>query len=414
MKRLGIAALVLIVIGVTVAISGGLIGGLGGKTFFPKEERNPVTHLRWNEDDKQFQFVIVSDRTGGHRAQVFSQAVEKINLMQPAFVLSVGDLIEGGKKPEEKLAAEWKEFDGFVNKLEMPFFYVAGNHDAATKESSKFWEEKLGKRYYHFVYRNVLFLILNSNDPPGSVAIGKEQAAWARKVLADNRDVSWTIVAFHHPIWNGAIEKNGFGEIESALKDRNYTVFAGHVHRYEKTVRQGMAHYQLATTGGSSRMRGVDYNEFDHFVWVTMKKEGGPVLANILLDGVHNESIAPIKTDEPGVSTAKRLATYPVKGVAYFEGAPIPGAIITLTTEKAPPGKGVTAVGMVEADGTFKLSTYTAFDGVPAGQYSVTAVWRMEKGAPNLLPAKYATAGKSELQATIKAGPNELKLELKK
>jgi len=32
-------------------------------------------------------------------------------------------------------------------------------------------------------------------------------------------------------------------------------------------------------------MRGVEEGEFDHFVWVTMKKDG-PVLANILLDAV--------------------------------------------------------------------------------------------------------------------------------
>ena len=31
---------------------------------------------------------------------------------------------------------------------------------------------------------------------------------------------------------------------------------------------------------GSSRMRGVPYGEFDHIVWVTMKKDG-PLLANI-------------------------------------------------------------------------------------------------------------------------------------
>ena len=58
--------------------------------------------------------------------------------------------------------------------------------------------EKFGRRHYHFVYRNVLFLILNTDDPTGgsgSGHISKEQIAWARETLKANKDVRWTIVA---------------------------------------------------------------------------------------------------------------------------------------------------------------------------------------------------------------------------
>jgi hypothetical protein len=53
---------------------------------------------------------MVSDRTGGHRAGVFSRAVELLNLMQPEFVLSVGDLIEGSPDDDGTLARQWREF----------------------------------------------------------------------------------------------------------------------------------------------------------------------------------------------------------------------------------------------------------------------------------------------------------------
>src|SRR5438128_10988446 len=59
------------------------------------QEKNPWTHLRMNNSPSDFRFAIVSDRTGSHRAQVFARAVERLNLLQPEFVLSVGDLIEG-------------------------------------------------------------------------------------------------------------------------------------------------------------------------------------------------------------------------------------------------------------------------------------------------------------------------------
>ena len=37
----------------------------------------------------------MSDRTGGNRWGVFQDAIFKLNLLQPEFVMSVGDMIQG-------------------------------------------------------------------------------------------------------------------------------------------------------------------------------------------------------------------------------------------------------------------------------------------------------------------------------
>ena len=58
-------------------------------------EKKPWTNLNFNNDPDNFQFAIVSDRNGGNRPGIFDDAIEKFNLMQPEFVLSVGDLISG-------------------------------------------------------------------------------------------------------------------------------------------------------------------------------------------------------------------------------------------------------------------------------------------------------------------------------
>ena len=232
-------------------------------------------------------------------------------------------------------------------------------------------------------------MLLNSDDPPGGGGtVGKEQIAYAQKTLLDNPRVAWTIVVTHRPLWtfkNGTT--NGWSEVERALQGRSYTVFAGHEHQYEKFVRQGMNYYQLATTGGGSLMRGIDYNEFDHLVRVTMKKDG-PLIANILLDSIQTESLQKIKTQEPGYSTAKRLPTHAVQGRVYFQGVPAPGAVVTLVNES----KGPRAAGIVEADGSFKLTTYQPFDGVPEGTYKVSVgAGRCAKhGAELSITAKYA------------------------
>lgn len=393
-----------------------------GELAVQVEGRNPWTHTNLNNGPDEFQFAIVSDRTGGHRADVFSRAVEKLNLLQPEFVLSVGDLIEGGNKDDKKLAAEWSELDGYVKRLRMPFFYVPGNHDYGHEKTARFWKEKFGASYYHFTYKNVLFLCLNTDDPPGSGAghLGEEQIAYARRVLAANRGVRWTIVAMHKPIWTSTrLHESGWLDVEKALDDRPYTVFVGHVHRYHKFVRNGRSYYQLATTGGASKMRGLSYGEFDHLVWVTMKRSG-PVLANVLLDAVLPEDLSTPATNEPGVSTAQQKPTRPVRGQLFYEGTPAAGAYVVFQRIDGQDKRAVRAEGMVEADGSFTLSTYRANDGVPEGDYAVTVVWRKPfvdgngKPGPNILPARYAKAETSGLKAIIKPGPNDVVLELHK
>ena len=84
----------------------------GGKFKVTVAEKNPWTSLTPNIGNDQFQFVVISDRTGGHRDKIFSRAVHQVNLLQPEFVVSVGDLIEGYTVKPEVFTAQWEEFDG--------------------------------------------------------------------------------------------------------------------------------------------------------------------------------------------------------------------------------------------------------------------------------------------------------------
>ncbi|MCH7686670.1 MAG: metallophosphoesterase [Planctomycetes bacterium] len=168
------------------------------------EKRNPWTSLDLNNKAEDFQFVIVTDRTGGRRPGGFTQAVEKINLLQPEFVMSVGDLIKGYTEDPGMWALEWAEFESKIAELQMPFFFCAGNHDISNLPMSKEWQRKFGSSYYHFKYRNVLFLVLNTEEVrPKSqdYLIGKQQQKWAAEVLQNNQDVRWTFVILHKPTW---------------------------------------------------------------------------------------------------------------------------------------------------------------------------------------------------------------------
>ena len=221
-------------------------------TIFAQTEI-PVTEKKVNNAESTFRFAIVSDRTGGMRGRIFEEAAEKLNLLQPEFVLSVGDLIDGYTEDPEVWNAQWDEFDAIVNKLDMPFYYVPGNHDTSNELLTEVWRERHGRDFYHFIYKNVLFLALNT-DQIKNGGIGEDQIKYFQNVLKENKDVQWTLLFMHRPLWSYG-DRAGYGEIEEALGDRNYTLFSGHHHNYRYKMQNGMEHYTLATTGGGSYMR---------------------------------------------------------------------------------------------------------------------------------------------------------------
>ncbi len=248
----------------------------------------PWTSLDFYNDPSNFQFAIVSDNTGGSRHGIFDTAVEKLNMMMPEFVLSVGDLIQGYTRDTALIREEWEDFNRKVAQLKMPFFYLPGNHDITNRVMQKEWEKRYGRRYYYFVYKNVLFVILDSNDDD-DYNLTTTQVDFALEAVNGHPEVRWTFVLMHHPIWK--YDTNGrFHQIEAALAGRNHTVIAGHEHHFQHYEKEKNNYYVLATTGGGSRLRGNRFGEFDHFAWITMT-DSGPVMANLRLDGILSHDI---------------------------------------------------------------------------------------------------------------------------
>jgi len=243
---------------------------------------NPWTNLDFNKTDSSFQFAIISDLTGGYRKGIFPMAVPKIKSLYPEFVMSVGDLIEGYVEDSAQILRWWNQFDGWVNELESPFFYVPGNHDLSNSMMTTYWKKRYGRTYYHFIYQNILFLVLNTEDGKPS-HISKTQVNYFKDVLKKYPAVDWTLLFFHKPLWME--EETGLTAIEEALQDRNYTVFAGHHHTYVKAQRFGRDYYKLGTTGGGSNLAGPAFGKIDHVAWVTMSADG-PKVANLTLNGI--------------------------------------------------------------------------------------------------------------------------------
>jgi 3',5'-cyclic AMP phosphodiesterase CpdA len=271
---------------------------------------------------EQFTFAIIGDLNSGERAGVLEVAIQQLNLLRPEFILSIGDLVEGGTVDTLQLKKEYEHFDERVGKAKAPFFHIGGNHDLTNPVMRKYWESRYGKRYYHFVYQNVLFLMLDSEDyaeprmweifnararaielldsgqeelakqgdyykMPERVTgeISDDQSAYFEKVIAENPTVRWTFVLMHKPVWQR--EGNGnLSRIEAALGARNYTVLNGHLHKYSYTERNNRDYIMVATTGGGQDPKSD--MAFDHVMMVTLTEEG-PAIANLRLDGILNK-----------------------------------------------------------------------------------------------------------------------------
>jgi uncharacterized protein YceK len=294
----------------------------------------PWTSENFKNNPDNFQFAVIGDRTGGEGpGGIFNRAMDQLDLLQPEFVINVGDLVEGYAKDAAKANAQWDEAEGMIKKLEMPFFYTVGNHDLGNDTMKQVWLERHGPLYYHFVYRDVLFLVLNSEDPPnpppkdmaektaqykkllkedpkaaqamlaefmGSLASYKVpanfsdlQVAYVKKVLEQNPKVRWTFVFVHQPAWENP-SKN-FLAIEQLLQNRPYTFIAGHLHYYDIEKRNGRDYITMGPVGASWHKNGP--GNVDHLLWVTMK-EDGPEIAMITLGGIYDRRGRDLKVKE--------------------------------------------------------------------------------------------------------------------
>ncbi|QFU77396.1 serine/threonine protein phosphatase [Halioglobus maricola] len=280
-------------------------------------------------------FAIIGDLTGGEREGVFDAAVAALAQLNPDFVLSVGDLIEGGTEDVAQMEREWAAFTDRLTPLNMPLYPLVGNHDISNMAMREWWEGSVGPRYYHFRLGDYLFLMLDSEDFSGqrfaeikqlrndAVAVyksqgpeaflatdysrlderkfgvmGRAQSDYFIQVLDKNQDAYWVFVLMHKPLWDSA--SSGYADLEQALGNFSYSVFNGHEHSYNREVRAGVEHIQMGTTGGefTPKTRG-EY--MDHILWVTLGR-GGPDMVNIKLEGLVGRAGVPLLDAADGAS----------------------------------------------------------------------------------------------------------------
>ena len=243
----------------------------------------PIVERPFSDDPDKFSFAIIGDKTGGglDKWHVFDRAIDEINVLKPDFAIMVGDLIQGDTRDLEQLAAEWKEFWQHESDLIVPFLPLPGNHDITNPVMYDYWKEHLGRTYSAFTYKNCLFIMLNTEEWHNPEHIewdwekgwfGEAQMKYVAAELAKHPDVGHTFVLMHRPLW---LQKDsGWEQIEAALGERAYTVFAGHYHNLTLHTRNDRRYFVLGATGGGLTPQEVrEYGAFDHYSLVTVDNE---------------------------------------------------------------------------------------------------------------------------------------------
>ncbi len=234
----------------------------------------------------EFTFAFLTDihvQPERHSEEGFKKAIDKVNELNPDFVVTGGDLIMDALGQNYSRADSlYNIYDSLQQFFTMPVYNTMGNHEVFGlyeksgvspdhKEYGKnLFEHRFGKRYYSFDKDNWHFMILDViGFTPERRYIGKVdsvQMEWIKKDLADVDSTKNIIVSIHIPLvttflqhYYNPLEPNTEGvivtnanEVLELFNGKNLKlVLQGHTHILEDVFIDGI-HF---VTGGSVAAR---------------------------------------------------------------------------------------------------------------------------------------------------------------
>jgi hypothetical protein len=232
----------------------------------------------------QFHFVLLGDRTGETQPGIYERVWRELSGAQPAFVLSVGDTIQG--LYDNTAEAEWREARRILEPYSrIPLYLAPGNHDIWSEASERLFRQYAGHApHYSFDSGGAHFTVLD-NSRSGEWPAG--ELAWLEGDLREHAAAPVKFVVSHRPTWLLDAALGGTsGPLHRLAKRYGVCcVIAGHVHQLIHAELEGVTYLTLPSAGAHLRLSGK-YEDGWFFGWTSVEVRGREVAFQVhALDG---------------------------------------------------------------------------------------------------------------------------------
>jgi Icc protein len=219
-----------------------------------------------------FRFALLGDRTGEAQPGVYEQAWKELAAESPAFVISVGDTIQGLN--DASAEAEWREVFRILKPFDrFPLYLAPGNHDIWSAESQRLFEKYATHPvHYSFDYRQAHFTILDDSQ---SDDLPPQELAFLEADLKAHAAQPLKFIVSHRPSWllNVAVKNPDFPLHQLAKKYGVQYVIAGHIHQMLHLQLEGVTYVSMVSSGGHLRLSQA-YNEGWFFAHALVEVHG--------------------------------------------------------------------------------------------------------------------------------------------
>jgi 3',5'-cyclic-AMP phosphodiesterase len=215
-----------------------------------------LLYIRAAAAPDSFRFAILGDRTGETQAGVYEQVWKEVAAENPAFVISVGDTIQGMN--DTSAEAEWLEAGRILKPFRSyPLYLAPGNHDIWSEASERLFRQYAAHPvHYSFDYAQAHFTVLDNSR---SDELPEQEVAFLEKDLKAHTGQPLKIIVSHRPSWllNVALKNPNFALHQLARRYGVQYVIAGHIHQMLRLELEGVTYVSLASSGGHLRLSGV-------------------------------------------------------------------------------------------------------------------------------------------------------------
>jgi hypothetical protein len=201
---------------------------------------------------ESFRFAILGDRTGDVQPDVYEQVWKEVAAESPAFVVTVGDTIEG--MHDATAQTEWQEVDSILKPYRrFPLYLAPGNHDIWSVSSERLFRQHAGHPPHYSFDRGPMHVTILDNSR--SDEITPEELTFLEEDLKAHESQALKMILSHRPSWlvSVALRNTGLPLHRIARRYGVQYVIAGHVHQLLRFTLEGIDYISMPSAGGHLR-----------------------------------------------------------------------------------------------------------------------------------------------------------------